>query len=71
MVDVYIDNIDESDEKRSHPQKDHGDDYVGNEMFDQEKQEKVFAEMAFRRSRTFSRTMNRKAMAMTAKTMKN
>ena len=47
-------------------------DYVDNEMFDQENQEKVFAEMAFRRSRTFSRTMNRKeTMAMTAKTMKN
>ena len=47
-------------------------DYVDNEMFDQEKHERVFAEMAFRRSRTFSRTMNRKeTMAMTAKTMKN
>ena len=47
-------------------------DYVDNEMFDQENQEKFFAEMAFRRSRTFSRTMNRKeTMAMTVKTMKN
>ena len=34
------------------------DDYVNNIMFDPDEEEKVFAETAFRRSRTFSRTMN-------------
>ena len=33
------------------------DDYVNNNMFDPD-EEKIFAQTAFRRSRTFSRTMN-------------
>ena len=49
------------------------DDYVNNDMFDQDeayssgrRQEKVFVETAIRRSKTFSRRVNRK-MAITMK----
>ena len=67
--------MDESIEKRSHPQKDHGDQrrlyeqrYVwsGWSYSSDRKEEKVFVETAIRRSNTFSRRVNRK-MAITMK----